>query len=138
MNTTPDRATRRPRQRATRRTLAGAAVILLLAPVVSFGGTAHAEDDPLTQRIDPNQAQGTGQVVRDAGHVDFGPTLNTGEWAIQIHDDTAVPSLWRHLEDVVLQVNDAAIRQVPEGEEYAFLGQEPGSDVWIVPQIRVP
>ena len=123
---------------AFRRALLSAATAALLAPVVAFGGAAHAEDDSLTQRIDPNQAQGTGQVVRDAGHVDFGPTLNTGEWIIQIHDDTAVPSFWRHLEDVVLHVNDSAIRQVPEGEEYAFLGQAPGSDVWIVPQVRVP
>lgn len=110
---------------------------MLLAP--AFAGTSHAEDDDaLKQKIDPNQAQGTGQVVRDAGHVDVGPTLNTGEWRIQIHDDTSVPAFWRSLDDVVLQVNDHAIQQVPEGEAYAFLGQEPGTDAWIIPQVQKP
>lgn len=125
-------------RRAVRRLLAGAASGLLLAVAVAAAPAAHAEDDSLKQKIDPNQAQGTGQVVRDAGHVDVGPTLNTGEWRIQIHDDTSVPTFWRFLDDVVLQVNDDAIQQVPEGEAYAFLGQEPGTDVWIVPQVQKP
>jgi putative ABC transporter-associated repeat protein len=130
---------RRPRLRAALRWVVGALTVAVLLPAVALGGTAHAEDDDsLTQRIDPDQAQGTGQVVRDAGHVDFGPTLNTGEWRIQIHDDTEVPKYWRFPSDVVLRVGDESIKQVPEGEEYAFLGQEPGSDVWIVPQVQAP
>lgn len=126
----------RPR-RTVRRLLAALAAVALLVPAAA--GAAHAdEDDALKQKIDPNQAQGTGQVVLDAGHVDVGPTLNTGEWRIQIHDDTGVPKFWRSLDDVVLQVNDRAIQQVPEGEAYAFLGQEPGSDAWIIPQVQKP
>ncbi|MBK0419118.1 choice-of-anchor M domain-containing protein [Leucobacter sp. CSA1] len=130
---------RRDRLRRAARGLAGAIAAAALLPVALMGGAAHAqEDDGLAQVLDPDQAQGTGQVVRDAGHVDFGPTLNTGEWRIQIHDDTDVPRLWRNLEDVVLQVNDASISQVPDSEEFAFLGLDPGSDVWIVPQVQEP
>ena len=113
----------------------GLASALLVAVAVAVPALAE-DDDALKQKIDPNQAQGTGQVVRDAGHVDIGPTLSTGEWRIQIHDDTSVPAFWRSLDDVVLQVNDHSIQQVPEGEAYAFLGQEPGSDAWIIPQVQ--
>ena len=117
-----------------------AAVALSLAAAIpataTTDGTDGTDGDELAQVVDPNQAQGTGQVVRDARHVDFGPTLNTGEWMIEIHDDTESPSYWRRLEDVVLKVNDTAILPVPESEEYSFLGQEPGKEVWVVPQNR--
>lgn len=118
------------------RTLIAAAIAAaaILAPVSAI---ADADgDDDLTQRIDPNQTQGTGQVVVDQGHLDFGPTLNTGEWRIQIHDDSGSPSYWRYLEDVVMKVSDQAILEVPDSEAYAFLGQQPGTPVWVVPQTQ--
>lgn len=112
--------------------------MLLLAAAATFAPTAAngADDDDLQQTIDPNQQQGTGQVVLDRGHVDFGPTLNTGEWIIQAHDDTSSPSFWRHLEDVVMKVGDAGILDVPDSAAYDFLGQEPGTAVWVVPQVQ--
>lgn len=137
MNLMPDRPARGRRPFTAIALAVVTGLIAFVAPIVS-SSPAHAETDPLTQKIDPNQAQGVGQVVLDSGHVDFGPTLSTGEWAIQLHDDTGVPKFWRHLEDVVLQVKDTAIRQVPDGEEYSFLGEEPGTDVWIVPQVQAP
>ncbi|WP_449278394.1 choice-of-anchor M domain-containing protein [Leucobacter sp. GX24907] len=130
-------AGRRNRLRTIGRAAAGLLATAVLAPVALLGGAAHAqEDDGLQQTLDPNQAQGTGQVVRDVGHIDFGPTLNTGEWKVQIHDDTEIPRFWRNPEDVVAQVSDASIKQVPESEDYEFLGLEPGTDVWIVPQVQ--
>lgn len=116
-----------------RLSMAATAALVLLA--VPLSATA-APDDDLNQVIDPNQSQGIGRVVRDAGHVDFGPTLNTGEWKIQIHDDTAVPSYWRNLEDVSLHVTDDAILTVPDDPNYEFLQVEPGTDVWVIPQNR--
>lgn len=123
-----------------------AAALTMLAPAAASAQVpappqTHVEaqgqgDDPLGQVLDPDQAQGVGQVVLDRGHVDFGPTLNTGEWAIQAHDATSSPFFWRHLRDVVLKVNDAAILPVPESEAYAFLGQQPGTEVWVVPQTQ--
>jgi surface-anchored protein len=113
-----------------------AVLVLALGAVLAPGAAAAEDDDDLTQRIDPNQSQGTGQVVVDRGHVDFGPTLNTGEWRIQIHDDSSSPSYWRDLDDVVMKVNDAGILPVPDSAAYDFLGQEPGTPVWVVPQTR--
>ena len=114
-----------------------AAAALLVAPV-SF---AHAQDDlgdGLQQVIDPNQAQGTGRVVLDDGHIDYGPTLGTGEWILQIHDDTAQPTYWRMLSDVVARVNDASMLTIPDDPTYSFLGIAPGTDVWVIPQVREP
>lgn len=122
--------------RTRRPLLAGVAGLVLAALAVTGPAAADTGDDSLNQILDPNQAQGTGQVVLDRGHVDFGPTLNTGEWIIEIHDDTASPSYWRRLEDVVLKVNDAAVLAVPDSETYGFLGQPAGAEVWVVPQTQ--
>lgn len=113
------------------------AVLLTMSPVT----IAAAEDGPgdgLGQIIDLNQAQGTGRVVLDDGHIDFGPTLNTGEWAVQIHDDTSAPSYWRMPADVVAKVNDAAKLTIPDDPAYAFLGLEAGGEAWVIPQVRQP
>lgn len=113
------------------------AVLLTMSPVT----IAAAEDgagDGLGQIIDPNQAQGTGRVVLDDGHIDFGPTLNTGEWAVQIHDDTSAPSYWRMPADVVAKVNDASKLTIPDDPAYAFLGLEAGGEAWVIPQVRQP
>lgn len=114
------------------RSLLGAATAALLLSATS----AHAATDDLAQTIDPDQAQGTGQVVRDRGHVDFGPTLATGEWAVQLHDDTETPTYWRNVDDVVLRVNDASMLTIPDDPAYDFLGQEAGSEVYVIPQTQ--
>lgn len=116
----------------TRRIAVGAVAALLLLSTPALG--AAAEENIPGQQIDADQAQGTGRVILDRGHVDIGPTLGTGEWRTQIHDETATPSFWRMPGDVVLRVSDAARMTVPDDEAYAFLGVEPGSDVWVVPQ----
>lgn len=115
--------------------IAAAALVLLPASIAAAEGVP---DDGLNQTLDPNQAQGTGQVVLDDGHIDFGPTLNTGEWIIQIHDDTSSPSYWRMPEDVVAHVNDTAKLTIPDSDDYAFLGLEPGTEAWVIPQVRRP
>lgn len=125
-----------------------AAVLLLPAailPAVAAAPAAVAEengdgtgDDPLQQTIDPDQAQGTGRVVADSGHLDFGPTLSTGEWRIQIHDDREVPRYWRNPEDVVMRVNDESLLEMPDSDQYAFLGIDPGTEVWVIPQTQHP
>lgn len=111
-----------------------AATILLLSGGVAVASADTTEDPGLGQVIDPNQQQGTGQVLLPAGHADFGPTSGTGEWKLQIHDDTSVPRYWRNAEDVVFQVGDAALLEVPDDGAFSFLGMPAGSPVHVVPQ----
>jgi surface-anchored protein len=125
-----------------RNTLLGIAAAALAATLAVLPApTASAEDAPddgLQQVIDPDQAQGTGRVVLDDGHFDYGPTLNTGEWIVQIHDDTAQPSFWRMPADVVARVSDESRLAAPDDPAYAFLRLEPGTEVWVIPQVRRP
>lgn len=123
------------RRRLIARTVAG--VLALAGAFAPTAALAASEDDDATQQtIDPNQTQGTGRVIIDRGHVDFGPTLNTGEWIIEIHDDTGSPSYWRRLEDVVIHVDDDALLDVPDSSAYDFLGLQPGTPVWVIPQTQ--
>ena len=119
----------------TRRPLALALTLTLLLLGVPTWSAAAEEPG---QVIDENQQQGSGRVVLSAGHVDFGPTFGTGDWALQIHDDTATPRYWRNPEDVVLRVTDAAILTVPEDEDFAFLRLPAGTSVHVVPQVEQP
>lgn len=118
--------------------LAVAAALTVVPAALAIAEDAPQPDDGLAQTIDPNQAQGTGRVVLDDGHIDYGPTLNTGEWIVQIHDDTAQPSYWRMPQDVVARVNDSSKLTAPDDPAYAFLGLEPGEEVWVIPQVRRP
>ncbi|MEV6299493.1 choice-of-anchor M domain-containing protein [Actinoplanes sp. NPDC051861] len=73
-------------------------------------------------------------AVLEAGHVDIGPRYRDGKWTVQVHDDTAVPAVWRDPAATVLRVRDTALRPVPDDEAYAFLGARPGTEVHVVPQ----
>jgi putative ABC transporter-associated repeat protein len=77
----------------------------------------------------------TEQVVIAEGHVDLGPRFVDGKWTIQLRDDTGDPVVWRPLENVVVQANDAAVVPVPSDPSYAFLGT-PGAKVWVIPQVQ--
>jgi len=90
----------------------------------------------LDQRVDAGQAVTAGHKELTAGHVDIGPRYRDGEWTVLVHDDTAVPPVWRPLSDVVLRVPDAAVQQVPADPAYAFLGREPGDRVHVIPQTQ--
>ena len=90
------------------------------------------------QTLDAGQSQATGRVVLEAGHVDIGPRMRDGKWTIQIHDDHAVPAVWRDPADTVLRIRDTARQPVPDDENYAFLGAQPGRQVHVVPQTEKP
>lgn len=143
-------------RRAVGRFIAGVPLFLAAAPLTrahaapednpsstpatpgSTPATDPASDPALTQTVEENEPIVEGeQVVLDAKHVDIGPRLLDGEWILAMRDDTASPQKWRLPKDVVLQVHDAGKLPVPEGEDYAFLGAEPGSDVYVIPQTEV-
>ncbi|MEU5153923.1 TIGR03773 family transporter-associated surface protein [Glycomyces sp. NPDC021274] len=79
------------------------------------------------------QADAACTVIGD-GHIDIGPRFVDGTWTAQLRDDTGSESVWRELEDVVLQVPDAALFPIPEGD-FGFLG-EPGQDIYMLPQVQ--
>ncbi|MET7398925.1 choice-of-anchor M domain-containing protein [Dactylosporangium sp. NPDC005572] len=92
--------------------------------------------DGLNQSLDPRQPVASGRTVLQAGHVDLGPRYQDNRWTIQVHDGTAVPSVWRQPSEVVLRVRDAAIERVPDDPAYAFLEQTAGTPVYVVPQTQ--
>jgi surface-anchored protein len=101
---------------------------LLLCPA-----SALAQDD-LEQTIEAGKAINTGRTVLSDGHVDLAPRFVDGRFTLLVYDDPT----WRRTDDVVLHVRDEAILQVPDDPAYAFLGQEPGTDVFVVPQTQNP
>lgn len=103
----------------------------LLALILAVTPTPSGGPD---QTVDADQSQAAGRAVLETGHVDIGPRLRDGAWTVQIHDDHAVPSVWREPADTVLRVRDTARQQVPADEAYAFLGEAPGTEVHVVPQ----
>ncbi len=119
------------------------AALLAVAAVALSGATPVAgqapDTDPgLAQTIEEDQATATGPADLDLGHVDMGPRFVDGEWTLMIHDDTVEPSVWRSLDDAVLQVRDTALLPVPDDPNYAFLDIEPGTEVHVVPQTQAP
>ena len=114
-------------------TAAVAAALLATTPLPATP-TVPAPSGGLDQTLDANQGQATGQAVLETGHVDIGPRYRDGKWTIQIHDDHAVPSVWRDPADTVLRIRDTARQPIPEDQAYAFLGENPGTEVHVVPQ----
>jgi putative ABC transporter-associated repeat protein len=107
--------------------------------MAGFGATATAApDDPLDQRIDPDQEVSSESAVLDGGHVDVGPRYVDDAWTLLVHDDSADPPVWRYLDSTVLRVGDAALQPVPDDEAYAFVPAPVGTEVHVVPQIQQP
>ncbi|GAA2373555.1 choice-of-anchor M domain-containing protein [Dactylosporangium salmoneum] len=108
------------------------------------GAWGSPSDDPqLSQSLDPNQQIVHGQRVLQTGHVDMGPRFDNGRWRFLIHDDArkadpGAASVWRYPDETVLQVADAAKLPVPADPAYAFIGVEPATPVWVVPQTQNP
>jgi surface-anchored protein len=117
---------------------------LLAAPSPAFAAGADDADDPnLDQTLD-ELAIAHGQRVLQTGHIDMGPKYDDdGAWRFLIHDDVAkadanATSVWRYPDETVFHVLDAAKLTVPDDPAYEFLGAEPGSDVYVVPQTQNP
>lgn len=136
-------ALRRPR-RLTAGLAAAAALTSLVAALVVTPARAETpppEDPNLTQTLAPSQPVRRGPHVLQAGHVDMGPKYDDGHWRFLVHDDAAradagATSVWRYPEETVLRVLDEAKLTVPDDPAYEFLGAEPGSSVWVVPQTQ--
>ncbi|MFW6774252.1 choice-of-anchor M domain-containing protein [Nocardioides sp. CPCC 205120] len=147
---------RRPHPRPSRRGRPARAALAALTALVPLllvagpgasppAGAAEPTDDPggLDQTVEADQPVVRGERVLTSGHVDMGPKLVDGEWTFLVHDDVARgeaggQSVWRHPDETVLHILDEGRLSVPEDPAYAFLGAEPGADVWVMPQTQDP
>lgn len=120
-----------------------AAASALPAPASTALSTAAGEDPNLDQKL-RELAIVHGERVLEAGHLDMGPKYDAdGAWRFLIHDDVAkadanATSVWRYPDETVLHVRDEAKLTVPDDPAYAFLGAEPGTEVWVAPQTQDP
>ncbi|MFE2598430.1 TIGR03773 family transporter-associated surface protein [Streptomyces sp. NPDC059396] len=78
----------------------------------------------------------TGKKVLDNGHIDFAARVVDGKMQIHIKDGTvAGRTTWREPSSVVLHVKPAAKKEIPDGDDFAFLGR-PGDPVWLLDQVQ--
>lgn len=107
---------------------------LALTPPAAAG---TVDDPALDQTIDEGEELGGGQTVLDAGHIDIGPYGNQGNIQLAARDDTQAPPVWRELKDLVIHIPDEGGKlAVPDDPTYEFLGVEPETEVWLIPQVE--
>ena len=83
-------------------------------------------------------AQAADTVVLSKGHADaIDVHYEGGALKLKVKDDTVSPAVVRDPADVTFQVLPAAETTVPDLPAFAFLGQ-PGSRIWMLPQVQDP
>ncbi|AKK12071.1 choice-of-anchor M domain-containing protein [Corynebacterium uterequi] len=124
-----------------RTALTGVAALTALTALAGATGDVAAQpvDPALEQNVTSAEPVIVGEpVIIPAGHVDMGPYLvEGGELDLLIRDDASAEPVWRHPEDVVFEVGDAAGLTVPDDDNYSFIGAKPGENVWVVPQTEI-
>lgn len=112
---------------------------VMLAGAPEALAQATNSDPALQQVVDDSEriAPSGEKAVISAGHADLGPLYVDGQLQLMVRDDSNVPPVWRHLEDVVFDVSDAAQQTLPEGSDFDFTGAKGGDSVWVVPQNEV-
>lgn len=114
------------------------AVPATAAPATAPSAASDVVDgtDGLAQTVTADESSASDRHVIEAGHVDIGPRVVDGRWTLQLRDDSQATPVWRTAEQTVLRVPDAARLPVPEDQAYAFLGEEPGTPVFVLPQVE--
>lgn len=116
-------------------TLGTSLAATLTAAAVAFAPvTAWAGDLAQVVSADEEVAAPGTEATIDHGHVDLGLLLVDGQAQFLARDDSAATPVWRDPADVVFDVGDNAQLTLPEDKAFSFVGAEPGSQVWVVPQ----
>ncbi|WJY89613.1 choice-of-anchor M domain-containing protein [Corynebacterium confusum] len=121
--------------RAPRALVAAAAVACLAAGPTAW--PAQAGDLAQVVGGDEAVAPAGDEATIDHGHVDIGAQVIDGQAKFLARDDSAAAPVWRHLDDVVFRVGDAAQLTVPDGDDFSFVGAQGSSPVWTVPQTEI-
>nr|WP_240393840.1 choice-of-anchor M domain-containing protein [Corynebacterium lactis] len=130
----PTLADATPAPAAVNHTAAVAASQSILAQDAELG----SDDPSLQQSVAAGEQvapEGQGVVFED-GHADMGPMLGEQGLTLLVRDDREATAVWRHPEDIVFQLGDAASQVLPEGSDYDFTGAKGGEKVWLVPQMQ--
>lgn len=111
---------------------------LLLAGALAFtAAPAWAGDLAQVVSADESVAPSGEAAVIDHGHVDMGALIVDGQAQFKARDDSQPTPVWRDPKDVVFAVDDKALQTLPETNDFAFTGAQPGSQVWVIPQTEV-
>ncbi|MDK8471726.1 choice-of-anchor M domain-containing protein [Corynebacterium accolens] len=120
----------RPAHRATTRM----AACVLTAGLALSTSPAWAGDLAQVVSADESVAPEGEEKVIDSGHVDVGTLLDGDDAELLARDDAGDKPVWRHLDDLVFSVGDAAQQPLPDTDDFDFVGADSGSEVWVVPQ----
>ncbi|MHA6554744.1 choice-of-anchor M domain-containing protein [Corynebacterium pyruviciproducens] len=111
---------------------------LVAAALIAAPQLAEAQTEPALSQVvtadEPIAPHGTAVTLTE-GHADIGPVIVDNKLQLLLRDDSATPPTWRYLDDVTVQLTDAAQQQVADG--YAFTGAKAGDTVWAVPQTEI-
>lgn len=121
----------------TTRSVAALLAALLALPLAALPAAGDTRDDPnLQQRVGADEASVEGPEVVTQGHVDIGPRFLDGAWTLQARDDRTLPAVWRYPDETVMHVLDESVLPAPDSPDFAFLGVEPGTPLYVVPQVQ--
>ncbi len=123
-----------------KRTLAAFAVVAAMGLHAPAAVAQVADKDPALQQqvsADENIAPAGERTVISQGHADLGAMFVGEKLEFLVRDDSQVPPVWRHLDDVVFDVGDEAIQTLPETGDFDFTGAGPGEEVWVIPQTEI-
>ncbi|OLT52608.1 choice-of-anchor M domain-containing protein [Cellulosimicrobium sp. CUA-896] len=121
------------------RSVAALLAALLALPLAALPAAGDTPEDPgLQQRVGADEATVEGPEVVTEGHVDVGPRFLDGTWTLQARDDRTAPPVWRSPDETVLHVHDESVLPAPDSPDFAFLGVDPGTPLYVVPQVQAP
>lgn len=107
-----------------------------LAAPAQASPTPQPSDPALVQTVTDDERIATGPAEVTRGHVDVGPRLVDGRFTLMARDDTVSPPVWRSLDDLVLRVADASLIDVPNDDQFSFLGDARGHKAYVIPQTQ--
>ncbi|MCS4489971.1 choice-of-anchor M domain-containing protein [Corynebacterium sp. ES2794-CONJ1] len=106
---------------------------LCITPSISTAGDLNqviSADEPIAPEGELTEFFG--------GHADIAPLVKTdgSGFDVLIRDDRQVPPVWRSVDDMIFVLDNKAVQQIPDTEEFAFIGAKPGAKVWVAPQVE--